>query len=237
MTVMNCAALLSVAKRQIGSYASNPVGYLFIFIYVVATMGYLLFIQEDAFFIRNVADLSLLHEFMPWTLVVLLPILGMGAWASEKDHGTEELLLTMPVSIVDAILGKFIAIAAFFTVSLVVNAISAIGVLSWLGEPDLGLLFANYLGWWFLGLSLAAWSLFASTLVASQTIAFVVGVLLSIIVTLLTIPFNYLESFERGIVPLGGVLLSLVLVVAGLALALLRLASRRWRAGALGAGW
>ena len=232
MSVVNCSAMLSVAKRQIESYAANPVGYLFIFVYVVATMGYLLFIQDDAFRIRNVADLDLLHVFMPWTLVIFLPILGMGSWASEKEHGTEELLLTMPVSAIDAVSGKFIAISMFFTVSLGVNALSAIGVLSWLGEPDIGLLLANYVGWWLLGLALAACSLFASTLVASQTIAFVLAVLFSSVVTAIALPLGYLNPFERGIIPIGGILLTLVLVAGGIALALLRLASRRWRPGA-----
>lgn len=227
-----CARVtLSVARRQLSSYLGNPIGYLFMLVYVVATMGFLLFVREDAFFARNVADLALLHDFMPWALAVLLPVLGMGAWATEKEQGTDELLLTMPVSILDAVVGKFLAIAAFFTIALVINLLSAFAVLNWLGTPDVGLLLANFFGWWLFGLAFAAFSLIASMLVASQAVAFVIGVLFcGLLMAALTV-LQIFDPFHRGIIPASGVILAVVLVISGLAIAVLRLASRRWRPG------
>lgn len=234
MKVLNPAIMISIALRQLSAYLTNPVGYLFVLVYVVATTGYLFFVREDDFFLRNVADLQLLHVFMPWALVVLLPVLGMGAWANEKEHGTDELLLTMPVSLLDAILGKCVAIAAFFSIALGVCAITIISLLLWLGNPDMGLMLGNFMGWWLMGLIFAAGALVASMLVRSQAVAFVLGALICAVVMTLLLLVDFYDPFSRGIIPLGGVVLTAVLCVAGLTIALLIQSSRRWRPGIAG---
>ncbi|TVR08609.1 MAG: hypothetical protein EA401_13715 [Planctomycetota bacterium] len=231
MKVLNPGIMISIALRQLSAYLTNPVGYLFVLVYVVATTGYLFFVREDDFFLRNVADLQLLHVFMPWALVVLLPVLGMGAWANEKEHGTDELLLTMPVSLLDAILGKFVAIAAFFSIALGICAITVISLLVWLGNPDMGLMLANFFGWWLLGLIFAACALVASMLVRSQAVAFVFGALICAVVMTLLLLVDFYDPFARGIIPLAGVVLTAVLCIAGLTMAVLIQSSRRWRPG------
>jgi len=110
---------------------------------------------------------------MPWFLAVLLPALTMGAWASEREQGTEELLLTLPLSALDALLGKFLAVVSYFTIALVCS-LSNVVVLAWLGNPDPGLMFANYFGWWLSGLAFAALGILASVLVSLPAIGSIV---------------------------------------------------------------
>ena len=147
MSLVNGAAVWAVAKRQTHSLLGNPLGYIFILAFVVLS-GVAIFIPDN-FYQRNIADFNLLYIWMPWMLVGLLPCLGMNAWASEREHGTEELLLTLPIGILDAILGKYLALAGFFTLALATNLVHVI-TLSYLGNPDIGLLLANFLAGGFL---------------------------------------------------------------------------------------
>jgi ABC-2 type transport system permease protein len=229
MSLVNASAVIAVAKRQLHSLLGNPLGYIFILAFVVLS-GVAIFVPEE-FFTRNIADFNLLYEWMPWMLVALLPCLGMNAWASEREGGTEELLLTLPVGILDAILGKYLALAGFFTVALATNLVHVL-TLSWLGDPDVGLLLANFLGWWFLGLALSAYALAASVLVGQLAVAFVLGVLFSGAFTLVAVNWlEVLEPFNRGSFSLGSAVVCLAGALEGLAIAVFFLSMRRWRAG------
>ena len=94
-SVVNPAALSAVMRRQLWSLLGNPLGYVFILAFVLAGGATLFLFQGDKYFARNIADLGPLLIVMPLFLVVLLPALAMGAWATEREQGTEELLLTM----------------------------------------------------------------------------------------------------------------------------------------------
>ena len=128
----------------------------------------------------------------------------MGAWSSEREQGTEELLLTMPLSTFDAILGKYLAVATYFSIALLCSLVRDSIVLWWLGNFDGGLFLANYLGWWLLGLSFAAWGLLASVMVALPAIAFVLGVVFCSALMVGANGIDWLDPFNRGVVPLGG---------------------------------
>jgi ABC-2 type transport system permease protein len=225
---LNPAALSAVMRRQLWSLLGNPLGYVFILAFVLAAGATLFLFQGDKYFARNIADLGPLFTVMPLFLVVLLPALAMGAWATEREQGTEELLLTMPLSILDALLGKYLAVVTYFTIALVCS-LSNVIVLAWLGTPDWGLVFANYLGWWFAGLAFAALGLLASVLVSIPAIAFVVGAIFSGIALWAAAGLDWFDAFNRGVVPLGNVSAALALVIAALGTATLLLASRRWR--------
>lgn len=232
-TSFNPGALLAVTRRQLASLLGNPLGYVFILAFVLASGAGIFLYDADRFFARNIADLAPLYAAMPFFLLVLLPALGMGAWASERDQGTEEHLLTLPLSIVDALLGKYLAVSIYFTIALVCS-LSNVAVLMWLGSPDLGLVLANYLGWWLAGLALAAWALLASVLVSLPAVAFVIGTVLCAGVVWVASEIEWFDAFNRGVVQLGSIGAALAATLAGLGAAAFVLASRRWRPGGAG---
>lgn len=240
--VLNPAGLSAVWKRQLGSLLGNPLGYLFILVFVVAAAAVMFFFDE--FFNRNISDLAPLWDdknwigmgLMPVLLAILLPVLAMGAWASERELGTEELLLTLPLSIADAILGKYLAILTYFTIALGFS-LSNVVILGWLGTPDYGLVFANYLGWWLGGAVLGAGALLGSVLVGLPAIALVVGLIICGLVLAIGNVSEWFDPFNRGLFPTGNIVAALGLIAVFLGLAMLVLASRRWRPATQGQVW
>ncbi|MCZ7648361.1 MAG: hypothetical protein M5U26_24400 [Planctomycetota bacterium] len=225
MKGVNPAAVLAIWRRQLGSLLLNPLGYIFIGVFVVVTVGILLI--PESFFYRNIADLGPLYAYMPWLLVVLLPALGMGAWASERELGTEEQLLTLPLTVSDALLGKWLGVTAYWTLALACS-LSVVGVLAWLGEPDYGLIFSNYVGWWCAGLLFGAASVLASSLVGLPAIAFVLGVLLSASLMALAHALDWFDPFNRGLIPLGRLVQTAVAIYFLLGAAMVSVNARRW---------
>jgi ABC-2 type transport system permease protein len=226
MSVFHGSGISAVARRQLHSLLANPLGYVFIFAFVVIA-GAFLFLP-DSYYTRNIADLGPLFGVMPWLLVILLPALAMGAWAQERELGTEELLLTLPLGIVDAILGKFLAVVGYFTLALLCS-LSNLVVLGWLGSPDIGLVFANYVGWWLAGVAFAGFGVLASVQVGMPAIAFVVGVLYCGILMVGGNMVEWFDPFNRGVIPFGGVVIALVAAFGSLGVAVFMLSSRRWR--------
>ena len=224
---MHPHAILAVMKRQLGSFLGNPVGYIFILLFVCVTGAFLFW--QDSFYQRGIADFAPIYGIMPFALAVLLPALAMGAWTTEKEKGTEELVLTLPISVLDAVVGKYLAIAILFTIAMVAN-LSNVVVLAWLGNPDVGLILANYFGWWFGGLAFAALGLWASVQVRSQAIAFVLGVIYSGIILVLGFGLDWMEPFQRGVFSIGNMLMAFAVIGVGLGLTLLWLSARLWRA-------
>lgn len=226
MSAFHVDGIKAVWRRQLGSLLGNPLGYLFILAFVLIAGGFLFL--PDSFYSRNISDFGPLHAYMPWFLVVLLPALAMGAWSTERELGTEELLLTLPLSVADAVLGKFLAVATYFTVALACS-LSNVVVLWYLGNPDFGLIAANYLGWWLAGLAFAAVSLIASVQVSLPAIAFVLGVIYCAVIAGGAHALDWFDATNRGVLGLGNVVIALGTAAAALVVAMLQLASRRWR--------
>ncbi len=226
MSPLRLHAVVAVWRKQLGSLLLNPLGYVFILAFVLIYGG-VLFLPDD-YFQRNIADLGPILDVMPWLFAVLVPAVSMGAWASERELGTDEQLLTLPLSELDVLLGKWLAIASYFTVALVCS-LTNVWVLSSLGEPDIGLVQTIYLGWWLMGLTFAAASLWASTLVGMPAVAFVLGALFCAILTFIEGRVEWMNPFERGVVSLGQVAVAITFVVFFLGLAVLTLSAKRWQ--------
>ncbi|HWL08991.1 MAG TPA: Gldg family protein [Planctomicrobium sp.] len=168
---MNPNVVLAVFKRNVASYFSGMLGYLFIVVFVVAG-AFLAF--NDQFFANNLANLDQLSSRFPLLLLFIVPAITMTVWSEERKLGTDELLFTLPARDFEILLGKYLAVLAVYTVALLFSLTHAF-VLAWLGVPDRGLIVTTYFGYWLAGAALLSAGMFASVLTSSATVAFVLG--------------------------------------------------------------
>jgi ABC-2 type transport system permease protein len=152
----------TIFRRELASYFATPLAYIFIVIFLVMA-GDLTFVQ-GSFFERGQADLQPFFTFHPWLYLVLIPALSMRLWAEERKSGTIELFLTLPISMMAAVLGKFLAAWTFAGIALALTFPFWITV-NYLGHPDNGVILASY----FLAVGACL-----SALTKNQVIAFVI---------------------------------------------------------------
>ena len=101
------AVIRSIAKRELRGYFATPVAYVFIVIFLVLTGAFTFYL--GGFYERGQADLSPFFSFHPWLYLFLVPAIAMRLWAEERKTGSIELLMTLPVTTWQAVLGKFLA--------------------------------------------------------------------------------------------------------------------------------
>src|SRR4051812_9161739 len=172
---MNLHVIAAIFRRNFVSYFSNPTGYVFICVFVL--LGSIAALWPNEFFNANLANLDELNHWFPYIMLVFIPAITMSIWAEERRQGTDELLLTIPATDFDVVAGKYLAAVAIFTVALIFSALCNYSVLGYLGAPDMGLFFATYVGYWFVGLAMLAIGMVASFLTGNLTVGFVLGVL------------------------------------------------------------
>ena len=162
-----------IAKRELGSYFSSPVAYVFLVIVLLLT-GFFTF-TAGQFFERGEASLGAFFGWHPWLYLVLVPAVGMRLWAEERRAGTLELLMTMPITPWQAIFGKFLASWFFIGIALALT-FPVVVTANVLGSPDNGMIFAGYLGSLFLAGAYLAVTCMTSAMTRNQVVAFILSV-------------------------------------------------------------
>lgn len=192
--------LTPIFKREFLGYFRSPVAYVFLIVFLIKAVGLAFFV--GGFFKANQASLQSFFIFHPWIYITFCAAVGMRLWAEEKRSGTIELLFTLPLTTLEAVLGKFFAAWAFLVLALVGTLPLAITV-GWLGDPDWGVIVGGYLGSALMaGAYLAVCSLL-SALTKNQVIAFVLGVVVNLVLVFLG--WSVFNGLLSSFLPIGGV--------------------------------
>jgi ABC-2 type transport system permease protein len=230
-------SLMAVTRRELYAYFATPLAYVFLAIFLVMTALFTFYIGN--FFERRQADLLPFFAFHPWLYLFLVPALSMRLWAEERKAGTLELLLTLPIRLRDAVLGKFLAAWLFAGLALLLTFPLVITV-NWLGSVDNGAIVAAYIGSWLMAGAYLAIGSCLSAVTANQVIAFVLTAVLLFVLVITGFPMvltafkgwapgllvdavanlsflTHYEAISKGVLDFGDVLYFVLMIAAGLA--------------------
>jgi len=242
---MNFTVVKAIFKRDFVSYFSNPTGYVFICVFVV--LSALAAFWPPEFFGNNLANLDQLNKWLPFIMLVFIPAITMSIWAEERRQGTDELLLTLPASDLDVVVGKYLAAVAIYTVSLLFSMFAIYLVFSWgLGSPDGGLFVGTYVGYWFIGLAMLSIGMVASFLTNNLTVGFILGMIFNLPLALFGVAdwiiknpqlaqalrrwsaIEQFGDFQRGVISLGGISYFVLIAVVMLYISMVLISRRHW---------
>jgi ABC-2 type transport system permease protein len=183
----------SVFKRELKSYFTTPIAYVFLVVFLFFA-GYLTF--KNGFYEIRQADMEAFFANMPLLFAFLVPAAAMRLWAEERKSGSIELLFTLPVTVMQAVLGKFFAAWVFIAIALLLTFPMVITVF-YLGNPDVGLIATGYLGSILMAGGFLAVGCFFSALSKNQVISFVLSVVACAALVFAGMPttMNYLSTF------------------------------------------
>ncbi len=182
-----------VFKREFLGYFRTPVAYVVLVVFLLASVGCAFFV--GGFFRGSIATLESYFTFLPWLFLFLIPAAGMRLWSEEKRAGTLELLFTLPITPLEAVVGKFLASWAFLAAAILLSFPLAITV-AFLGDPDWGILVCSYLGSILMAGAYLGICSFTSALSKNQVISFVLSVLVCFVILLLGL--NVFSEFLSG---------------------------------------
>ena len=183
-----------VFRRELASYFATPVAYVFIVIFLLLAGWFTFYL--GGFFERGQADLVPFFSFHPWLYLFLIPAVAMRLWAEERKSGSIELLLTLPITMLQAVIAKFLAAWAFVAIALVLTFPLWITV-NYLGDPDNGAIFAGYLGSLLMAGAFLAIGSCISASTRNQVVAFILTVVVCLVLLLAGLPMvlNVLGAF------------------------------------------
>ena len=183
-----------IAKREIASYFATPLAYIFIVIFLALTGAFAFYV--GGFFIREQADLEPFFVYHPWLYLMLIPAVAMRLWAEERKTGTIEVLMTLPVTTTEAVLGKYLAAWGFSGIALALTFPMWITV-NVLGQPDNGVIVASYIGSFLMAGAFLAIGSCISSLTKNQVIAFIVAATVCFLFTLsgLELVLNFFRAW------------------------------------------
>ena len=159
-----------IFRREIGAYFDSSIAYIYAAVFLLLSAS--MFMND--FFLKSVVDMSGYFHNLPYLLALFIPAITMRSWAEEVAQGTFELIMTLPVRSFEIVLGKYAA-ALLFYLAVLAGSLPIVGMLLWLGQPDLGLIVSSYVGAVFLGAFFLALGVFISALTREQIVAFVLG--------------------------------------------------------------
>jgi ABC-2 type transport system permease protein len=183
-----------IARREFAGYFATPLAMVFLIVFVALTGAFTFYL--GGFFERGQADLSPFFQYHPWLYLLLVPAVAMRLWAEERKSGTIELLMTLPISPWEAILGKFLAAWAFIGVALILTFPMWITV-NVLGSPDNGVILLSYIGSFLMAGAFLAICSAISALTKNQVIAFIVSATLCFLLVMsgLELVLNVLRAW------------------------------------------
>ncbi len=164
--------VMTLMRREFRGYFATPVAYVFIVIFLFLTGIFTFYV--GGFYERNQADLEPFFRYLPWLYMLLIPAISMRLWSEERKSGTIELLMTLPISLADAVLGKFLAAWLFTALALALTFPLWLTV-NYLGDPDNTVIAAGYIGSLLMAGGFLAIGSCVSALTKNQVIAFVIS--------------------------------------------------------------
>jgi ABC-2 type transport system permease protein len=162
-----------ILRRELASYFATPLAYVFLLIFLVLANLFTFYL--GGFFERGQADLNPFFSYHPWLFLFLIPAVSMRLWSDERRSGSIELLLTQPITLWQAVVGKFLAAWAFIVLALALTFPLWLTV-NYLGRPDTGAILAAYIGSALLAAGFLSIGSLASALTRNPVVAFIVGV-------------------------------------------------------------
>ena len=164
------SAITAIYRRELRSYFATPLAAVFVVIFLTMVSAFTFYLGN--FFQNGQANLQAFFLFHPWMYLLLVPALAMRLWAEERKSGSIELLLTLPVTVWQAVSGKFLAAWTLIGIALLLTFPMWLTV-AWLGDPDNGVIVASYIGSWLLAGAFLAIGSAISASTRSQVMAFV----------------------------------------------------------------
>ena len=182
-----------ILDRELKGYFRTPLASIFLLVFLALSSGMTFFLGR--FFERDQADLTAFFSWHPWLFLVLMPAIGMRLWAEERRSGTIELLITLPVTNAQLVVGKFLA-SWFFTLIALILTMPVWITVNYLGDPDNNVILISYVGSWFMAGAFLALTSCLSVLTKNQVIAFIISSISGFI--LIMAGFNLVLSAVRS---------------------------------------
>jgi ABC-2 type transport system permease protein len=173
--------VMAVIKRELAGYFGSPVAYVFIVIFLLLC-GFFTF-SVSRFYELGQADLRAFFEWHPWIFLFLIPAVAMRLWADEWRTGTIELMLTLPITLKEVIVGKFLAAWLFIAIGLFLTFPLVLTVL-YLGDPDLGAILCAYLGSFLMAGAYLSVGSMTSSFTRNQVISFILSLVICLFLVL-----------------------------------------------------